>query len=141
MNVHNSIFLPFLNLRCPARECHSPHKCEGNLDTSFSASHLEDCIRICKERPSCKWYTLDKAIDSCVLYENCTLHTEVCDTCATGPEDCLRGYHGKYLIVDCNLQIEAIKGSLLSLCIALFPKLNTLIGVISLDVNVKNGLS
>ena len=90
----NSNSLPFIYLRCPARECHSPHKCKGNLDTSFSVSHLEDCIHICKERPSCKWYTLDKAIDRCVLYENCTLHTEVCDTCATGPEDCSRGYHG-----------------------------------------------
>jgi len=78
---------------CPARECHSPHKCKGKLDDSFIVSHLEDCISICKDRPSCKWYTLDKAIDRCVLYDNCTL-AEDCDTCATGPEYCSRGYHG-----------------------------------------------
>ena len=32
--------------------------------------------------------------DHCILYEDCDLHDDHCDTCATGPKLCSHGYHG-----------------------------------------------
>ena len=83
----------FLSHRCPARECHSPHKCKGNLVDSFTMSHLEDCISACGDRADCTHYTLEKTNDHCLLYEDCN-ETFACDTCASGEKDCTRGYGG-----------------------------------------------
>ena len=58
---------------------------------SYSISDLEDCIQICNKDPNCKWYTLEKDKNHCVLYENCHKKFD-CQTCATGEEYCSRGY-------------------------------------------------
>ena len=58
---------------------------------SRTTGHLEDCINICHDNPLCEWYTLEKAIDSCMLYENCN-STFGCETCATGERSCSNGY-------------------------------------------------
>ena len=87
--------LSFIICRCPARECHSPHKCAGNFvdSTIIKGGHLEDCIKWCNDHQLCKWYTLEKLNDHCLLYEDCSV-TKDCDTCATGQKDCSKGYHG-----------------------------------------------
>ena len=36
-------------------------------------------------------FTLEKHHDNCILYEDCDLHDESCDTCATGRKYCSRG--------------------------------------------------
>ena len=72
----------------------------------IKGGHLEDCIKWCNDHELCKWYTLEKSNDHCLLYEDCPA-TEDCDTCATGPKYCSRGYHGKYLID--YIQIEVSK--------------------------------
>ena len=36
-------------------------------------------------------FTLEKQHDHCILYEDCDLHDESCDTCATGRKYCSRG--------------------------------------------------
>ena len=38
-------------------------------------------------------YTLEKQHDHCIMYEDCDFHDDTCDTCATGPKYCSRGYH------------------------------------------------
>jgi len=78
---------------CPARECHEQKKCDGFLVDSKKIAHLEECINYCKESVGCEWYTYDKKDDNCVLYEDCFTSSR-CDTCATGPKSCSRGYHG-----------------------------------------------
>ena len=84
-----------MHRRCPARECHSPHKCKGNLVRAklLDGGHLEDCIKMCNNNPLCKWYTLEKSNDHCLLYKDCE-ESFSCETCATGPRYCSRGYHG-----------------------------------------------
>ena len=98
-----SIMLPYLMFflmkafhhSCPARECHSPHKCKGKIVYSkiVEGGHIEDCISICVNNSLCEYYTLEKKADFCVLYEDC-LKSTYCDTCATGRQYCSRGYHG-----------------------------------------------
>lgn len=89
-----TVNLQHSHFRCPARECHKPDKCQGDLVDSFSISHLEECIDACKDKVSCNFYTFDKASDHCVLYEHCRT-TIPCDSCARGEKHCSRGYHGK----------------------------------------------
>ena len=83
--------IPF---RCPARECHAPHKCRGHFIDSYKLANLEDCIRACNDNELCKWYTLEKSNDHCLLYEDC-IPLNDCDTCATGEKSCSHGYHGR----------------------------------------------
>ena len=91
---HNQfVFISTTSSRCPARECHEQKKCDGFLVDSKKIAHLEECINYCKDSVGCEWYTYDKKDDNCVLYEDC--HTSSsCDTCATGPKDCSKGYRG-----------------------------------------------
>jgi len=78
---------------CHARDCHSVHKCQGILVDTKVMDHLEDCVYYCRDTVGCEWYTYNKKDDHCVLYENCN-STISCDTCASGPKDCSKGYHG-----------------------------------------------
>merc|ERR1712010_83220 len=81
---------------CPARECHSPNKCQGHVvegPISNKATHLEDCINICKDTVDCEYYTYEKKDDHCMLFKDCN-STISCDTCATGKKYCSNGYHG-----------------------------------------------
>jgi len=81
---------------CPGRECHSPNKCQGHVvegPPSKKATHLEDCINICKDTVDCEWYTYDKKNDHCLLFKDCNSLIS-CDTCATGKKYCSNGYHG-----------------------------------------------
>merc|ERR1711934_82004 len=41
----------------------------------------------------CQWFTLEKANDHCILYEECDDQFD-CETCATGEKKCAHGYHG-----------------------------------------------
>ena len=83
----------YLYTRCPARQCHETIKCEGHFIDSFKIAHLEDCIEACNNNADCKWYTLEKTHNHCLLYEDCTEKHD-CVTCASGERDCSVGYHG-----------------------------------------------
>merc|ERR1712008_199412 len=41
----------------------------------------------------CKWFTLEKKNDHCILYEECEDQFD-CETCATGEKKCANGYKG-----------------------------------------------
>ena len=81
--------------RCPARECHGAFKCKGDFVDSFAIPTLEECISKCNEVEDCLWFTLEKANDHCILYEECNDQFD-CETCATGERKCANGYKGKY---------------------------------------------
>ena len=81
--------------RCPARECHGAFKCKGVFVDSFAIPTLEECILKCNEVEDCQWFTLEKANDHCILYEECNDQFD-CETCATGEKKCANGYKGKY---------------------------------------------
>ena len=82
--------------RCPARECHGAFKCQGNFVDSYAIATLEECIEKCHENEDCQWFTLEKANDHCIIYEECNDQFD-CETCATGERHCSRGYHGNYI--------------------------------------------
>jgi hypothetical protein len=78
---------------CPARECHGAFKCKGDFVDSFAIATLEECIEKCNHVEDCKWFTLEKKNDHCILYEEC--HNQFdCETCATGEKKCANGYKG-----------------------------------------------
>merc|ERR1712038_2007461 len=77
---------------CPTRSCHEAVKCEGHFIDSFKIAHLEDCIKACRDKSECNFYTLEKTHDHCLLYEDCEVKNP-CDTCASGPRHCSVGYH------------------------------------------------
>merc|ERR1711992_496400 len=79
--------------KCPARECHGAFKCQGNFVDSYAIATLEECIEKCNENEDCQWFTLEKANDHCIIYEECNDQFD-CETCATGEKNCARGYHG-----------------------------------------------
>ena len=83
--------------RCPARECHGAFKCQGNFVDSYAIATLEECIEMCNEVWDCQWFTLEKAHDHCILYEECDDKFD-CETCATGTRNCAHGYHGKLFV-------------------------------------------
>ena len=91
-------FLSFCN-RCPARECQGAFKCKGDFVDSFAIATFEECIKKCNEVEDCKWFTLEKKNDHCVLYEECEDQFDR-ETCATGEKKCAHGYKGEYLIAD-----------------------------------------
>jgi len=78
---------------CPARECHGAFKCKGVFVDSFAIPTLEECILKCNEVEDCQWFTLEKANDHCILYEECNDQFD-CETCATGEKKCANGYKG-----------------------------------------------
>ena len=82
--------------RCPARECHGAFKCQGNFVDSYAIATLEECIEKCNENEDCQWFTLEKANDHCIIYEECNDQFD-CETCATGEKNCAHGYHGNYI--------------------------------------------
>ena len=82
---------------CPARECHGAFKCQGNVIDSFAIATLEECIEMCNYVLDCQWFTLEKAHDHCILYEECDDKFD-CETCATGTRNCAHGYHGKLFV-------------------------------------------
>ena len=84
--------------RCPARECHGAFKCKGDFVDSFAIATLEECIEKCNEVVDCEWFTLEKANDHCILYEECDDQFD-CETCASGEKKCAHGYKGEYLIM------------------------------------------
>ena len=93
---------PHINVfffRCPARECHGAFKCKGDFVDSFAIPTLEECISKCNEVEDCQWFTLEKANDHCILYEECNDQFD-CETCATGERKCANGYKGKYECVE-----------------------------------------
>ena len=83
----------FFNPRCPARECHGAFKCKGDFVDSFAISTLEECIAKCNDMEDCQWFTLEKANDHCILYEECNDQFD-CETCASGEKKCAHGYKG-----------------------------------------------
>ena len=95
----NTIMLSFCS-RCPARECHGAFKCKGDFVDSFAIATLEECIEKCNDVVDCEWFTLEKANDHCILYEECDDQFD-CETCATGEKKCAHGYKGKYLYCRC----------------------------------------
>ena len=80
-------------LRCPARECHGAFKCQGDFVDSFAIATLEECIQKCNDVEDCQWFTLEKANDHCILYEECNDQFD-CETCASGEKKCANGYKG-----------------------------------------------
>ena len=87
----------FFCTRCPARECHGAFKCKGDFVDSYAIATLEECIEKCNEAEDCQWFTLEKANDHCILYEECDDQFD-CETCASGEKKCAHGYQGEYLI-------------------------------------------
>ena len=83
----------FSNPRCPARECHGAFKCKGVFVDSFAIGTLEECIAKCNDVEDCQWFTLEKANDHCILYEECNDQFD-CETCASGEKKCAHGYKG-----------------------------------------------
>merc|ERR1712241_145046 len=75
------------------RECHGAFKCQGDFVDSFAIATLEECIEKCNEMEDCQWFTLEKANDHCVLYEECNDQFD-CETCASGEKKCAHGYKG-----------------------------------------------
>ena len=61
---------------------------------SYAIATLEECIEKCHENEDCQWFTLEKANDHCIIYEECNDQFD-CETCATGEKNCAHGYHGK----------------------------------------------
>ena len=88
----------FFYSSCPARECHGAFKCKGDFVDSFAIATLEECIEKCNEVVDCEWFTLEKANDHCILYEECDDQFD-CETCASGEKKCAHGYKGEYLIM------------------------------------------
>ena len=86
--------------RCPARECHGAFKCKADFVDSFAIATLEECIEKCNEMEDCKWFTLEKANDHCILYEGCNDQFD-CETCASGEKKCAHGYKGNYIYCIC----------------------------------------
>jgi len=78
---------------CPARECHGAFKCKGDFVDSFAIATLEECIQKCNDVEDCQWFTLEKANDHCILYEECNDQFD-CETCASGEKKCANGYKG-----------------------------------------------
>jgi len=78
---------------CPARECHGAFKCKGVFVDSFAIGTLEECIAKCNDVEDCQWFTLEKANDHCILYEECNDQFD-CETCASGEKKCAHGYKG-----------------------------------------------
>ena len=66
---------------------------------SFIMTKLEECLIACNSNDKCNFYTLEKLHDHCILYEDCDVHDESCDTCASGPKLCSHGYHGMHVHV------------------------------------------
>ena len=88
----------FFCTRCPARECHGAFKCKGDFVDSYAIATLEECIEKCNEAEDCQWFTLEKANDHCILYEECDDQFD-CETCASGEKKCAHGYQGEYFLV------------------------------------------
>merc|ERR1712027_50129 len=79
---------------------------------SFAIATLEECIQKCYDVEDCQWFTLEKANDHCILYEECNDQFD-CETCASGEKKCANGYKGTTPApapeVECGYPVSMLK--------------------------------
>ena len=72
------------------RTCMEPGQCVGNMISRSYGSSYSNCLKQCKKRDICHWFTFDPSIlDECMLFENCPeLSNDICPECVTGQKEC-----------------------------------------------------
>jgi len=72
---------------CIEPEC---YKIQGECNGVIAADHnsvtttIEYCIKLCKTTPTCKWFTFNKELSLCSLFETCLNVDSSCKTCISG---------------------------------------------------------
>jgi hypothetical protein len=70
------------------------YKIQGECNGVIAAEHnsvtntIEYCIKLCKTTPSCKWFTFNKELSLCSLFESCLHMDSSCKTCISGERSC-----------------------------------------------------
>ena len=72
------------------RTCMEPGQCVANMISRSYGSSYNNCLKKCKKRDICHWFTFDPSfLDACMLFENCPeLSNDICPECFTGQKEC-----------------------------------------------------
>ena len=72
------------------RTCMEPGQCVANMISRSYGSSYNNCLKNCKKRDICHWFTFDPSfLDECMLFENCPeLSNDICPECFTGQKEC-----------------------------------------------------
>ena len=61
----------------------------GSLLASSEDQDEEECLQLCRDSPSCLWYTYSEVDRVCLLFEDCPLiDYDNCKTCLSGQRQC-----------------------------------------------------
>ncbi len=71
----------------PELKCWITGKCQGDPYSTNSTQTSEECLELCKEDESCKWFTFDPHKQSCNLFTDCS-NLLGCDDCISGNSKC-----------------------------------------------------
>jgi hypothetical protein len=76
---------------CIEPECYKIQgECNGVIaaESNSVTNTIEYCIKLCKTTPTCKWFTFNKELSQCSLFESCLHLDSSCKTCISGESSC-----------------------------------------------------
>ena len=88
-----ALLAAFCYLGAPALdqpECYQAGgSCQGDLDSVLNGIESQnECLKNCRGRDKCEWYTHNSASRTCFLFRNCPDIDENCLNCLTGQKLC-----------------------------------------------------
>jgi len=76
------------------QKCGVQGECQGiTIEHEETAMTAEECHKLCKKTPACRWFTFYKEISQCSLFETCNLVN--CNNCNSGEKICANIKSGK----------------------------------------------
>lgn len=76
---------------CIEAQCDLAGQCDGGLVSFSTTATRDDCLQLCKDAPTCAWYTFDTSNNYCTLSSDCAYLDTNCATCVAGEKDCELG--------------------------------------------------
>ena len=72
----------------PEPVCWVRGECEGTIDRVDEVETLEECLDLCKQSTTCRWFTFYEPSSPCILMKDCTTIDESCTSCISGEKRC-----------------------------------------------------
>ncbi len=70
-------------------KCEIQGECEGiPMVNNKTMTATEDCLKLCKNTPTCEWFTFYKEFSDCFLFKSCAKVRSTCESCISGERAC-----------------------------------------------------
>ncbi len=74
-------------------------QCDGTYLDELAVNEHSECYQACQQNIDCLWYTYDRAYDLCLLYQNCPILDQRCETCISSQSLCVPTEYSKVMVI------------------------------------------